>query len=248
MPLPKRITPDNIIDAAVEIKYLSNLPFEVLIGIFFNAFDETYRYTSRPLQPNLPFLPFNPALSIAFSTSSQPVFYNDHFSIRLLSNSIIFGCLNNKYIGWESYKTEIEKVLRTLAGTGHITTWIRIGIRYISEYLKKDLKEFTKFDFTFGLPEVQSLSTTFRSEFGYKDAKVVLNLNNMVPTIRQQSVGNTAELVETSIIDVDVIKDPLAINEVTELMDAINATHDLEKELFFNLLTEKFLTTLNPIY
>jgi uncharacterized protein (TIGR04255 family) len=166
----------------------------------------------------------------------------------LAPNAVIFGCLNNKYIGWDKYKVEIEKVLRTFAGTGHITKWIRVGIRYISEYLNRDLRECTKFDFTFGLPEARSSSTTFRSEFEYKGAKVILNLNNKMPLIRQQSADNTAQIVQTSIIDLDVIKEPLAVVEIGDLMEVINTTHDLEKELFFNLLTEEFLTTLNPVY
>jgi uncharacterized protein (TIGR04255 family) len=200
------------------------------------------------MQPNFPGLPFYQVPGITFNIGSQPVFYNEHVSIRLAPNSVIFGCLNNKYIGWDSYNAEIKKVLKTFAGTGHITTWTRLGIRYVSEYLNKDLRECTKFDFTFGLPEVQSVSTAFRSEFEYKDAKVILNLNNKMPSIRQQPADNSAQIVQTSIIDLDVIKEPLTIVDFGELMQAINNVHDLEKELFFSLLTEEFLTTLNPVY
>jgi hypothetical protein len=42
---------------------------------------------------------------------------------------------------------------------------IQVGVRYISEYEKKDLKDCIKFNFSFGLPQVQSETTAFRSEF-----------------------------------------------------------------------------------
>ena len=52
MNLPKKIDPDNLKETVVEIKYLSELPFEILVGIFFNAFDKSFNYTNRPLQQN----------------------------------------------------------------------------------------------------------------------------------------------------------------------------------------------------
>ena len=248
MPLPKRITPDSIIDATVEVKYLSNLPFELLVGFFFSALDDSYHYTSRAMQPNLPALPFTQGSGITFNMGVQPLFYNDHISIRLAPNTVIFGCLNNKYIGWDVYRVEIEKVLKAFEGTGHISKWVRIGIRYITEYLNKDLKECTKFTFTFGLPDVRSSSTTFRSEFPYKAVKAILTLNNQMPSIRQQASSSTVQIVQTSVIDLDVIREPLDIAGVGDLMNVVNATHEIEKELFFNLLTEEFLKTLNPEY
>ena len=156
MPFPKRIA-DNIIDAAVEAKYTSKYPFEVLIGLIFNALDESYQYTSRPLKAGIATQSFNhPFIPIAMNLGGQSLFYNELISVRLLPNAIGFACLA-KYIGWEDYSREIEKVLTTIVQTGYIDQWTRVGVRYMSEYVSADLKDCTKFNFTFGFPAVQRL-------------------------------------------------------------------------------------------
>jgi len=247
MPVPKKITPDSIIDAAIEIKYLSNLPFEVLIGVFFDAFDETYQYTTRPLKTQPSVLPTNPLQDLVLNIGSQSLLYNDSISIKLLPNSIVFGCLD-KYIGWERYSAEINKALNTIGATKRIEKWNRVGLRYIHEYPQKDLKEFTHFRFTFGFQDIQSTSTAFRTEFQFQGARFILNLNNKVPTLKQEETKKILQLVPTSIIDVDVIKDNLSLTRIEELLEVIHHTHDIEKAFFFDLLTKEYVDTLKPEY
>jgi uncharacterized protein (TIGR04255 family) len=110
------------------------------------------------------------------------------------------------------------------------------------------LQDCTKFEFSFGFPEVQSISTAFHSEFEYKQTKVILNLNNKIPIVRQQAINKEPEVVPTSIIDVDVIKEPLEIEKIEDVLNVLHQVHENEKEVFFTLLTEDFLQTLNPEY
>ena len=246
MPFPKRIA-DNIIDAAIETKYISQYPFEVLIGLIFNALDESYQYTSRPLKAGISTLSLQPITPIAMSMGGQGLFYNELISVRLLPNAIGFACLA-KYIGWEDYRREIESVLTTIGQTGYIEQWTRVGVRYMNEYVNTDLKECTKFNFTFGFPMVQSQSTLFRTEFVFNDRRVIMNLSNKVPTLHPQTATSAPEIVSSSIIDIDVIAEPLTIDNINALMDVIDSTHAVEKELFFTLLKTEFLQTLKPEY
>jgi uncharacterized protein (TIGR04255 family) len=110
------------------------------------------------------------------------------------------------------------------------------------------LKSCTKFSFSFGFPDVQSISSAFRTEFEYKNAKVILNLNNKIPIVRQQATNREPEVIPTSIIDVDVIREPLEIEKIDDLAGIIDQVHEIEKEVFFSLLTDDFLKTLNPEY
>ena len=244
MQLPKKITPDSIINAVVEIRYESNTPFELLIGLLAHAFDDSYTYTARPLKPSPMATPIQ---ELTLNFGGQSLLYNSKISIRLLPNSFVFNCLG-KYIGWESFRQEINKALLIIENSGHILKWNRLGLRYITEYLKTDLKDCTKFSFTFGFPAVQSLSTTFHNEFEYQGVKVIMNLNNKVPTVRQQEPNKMLEVVPTSIIDVDVIKEPLALKKAEEIMTVMDEVHNYEKEVFFTLLTKEFLETLHPEY
>ena len=249
MALPKKITPDFIKEAVVEIRYLSNVAPEVLIGLFFEAFDDSWIYTNRPAQAPLmpPPLP-NAIQEMTIRIGIESLLYNDKISIRLVPNSFIFTCLNNKYIGWDEYQKEIIKALRIFQSTKRITAWIRVGFRYISEYPNKELKDCVKFNFTFGFPNIQSKTTAFRSEFDFKDSKVILNLSNKVPVIIQNPSTKQAEIIPTSITDIDVITENINITSLEDLLNVIEECHSKEKELYFGIINQEFLNSLNPQY
>jgi len=249
MSLPKKITPSNLKEAVVEIKYISDLPFEVLVGIFFKALDDTYKYTNRPLQQ----LPFRQGLQaklgqeITIRVGHPSLFYNDKISIQLSENTFVFTSLD-EYIGWQDYKPQIEKALQQLMSTNHVKKCTRVGLRYISEYAGKDLKDCINFSFSFGLPQVQSETTAFRSEFIYNGTKIILNLNNKVPFIRQQPSARQVEITQVSIVDIDVIADNLEISDLDQLLKTIEENHTKEKEIYFGMLKKDFLQSLNPEY
>ncbi|GAH21632.1 unnamed protein product [marine sediment metagenome] len=141
MKIPKKISPDRIKDAIVEVRYDTQLPYEVAIGMFYQSLDDTYTYTNRPLgQQKFPIsLPANLPQEITLSLGTQNIFYNDKIKIQLKSNSIIFSCLKD-YISWSDYRPEIEKVLIQISKAKVIEKYNRIGVRYISEYPETDLK------------------------------------------------------------------------------------------------------------
>ena len=229
MPLPKKITPSNLKEAVVEIKYISNLPFEVLIGIFYKALSD-YTYTNRPIKPLRQGLPAKLGEEITIRVGNPSLFYNDKISIQLSEQSVVFTALD-EYIGWHEYKPQIEQALARLMSTNNIKKCTRVGLRYISEYRNKDLKDCINFSFTFGLPQVESETTAFRSEFMYNGTKIILNLNNKVPFINHQPSTNQAEIIKTSMVDIDVISDGLEITNLDDLLKAIEENHTKEKEV-----------------
>jgi len=154
----------------------------------------------------------------------------------------------DEYIGWKDYKPEIKKALSQLMETNHIKKCTRVGLRYISEYPDKDLKDCIKFKFSFGLPQFESETTAFRSEFMYNDTKVILNLNNKVPFIKQEINTKQTVIIRTSIIDIDVISENLEIDNLNDLLNTIEMNHTKEKEVYFSMLKDEFLQSLNPEY
>jgi uncharacterized protein (TIGR04255 family) len=249
MLLPKRIYPDKIRESVVEVQYSSNFPFEILLGRFFNALEGAYTYTNRPIKP--PALAQSggayPSPELRIKIGNANLFYNEKITIQLSSNKIVFTCLE-AYIGWELYFPEIKGALNMLFSTGNLQTFSRVGMRYISEYSNMDLKELIKFNFSFGLPGVKSDTTAFRSEFAFKDSKVILNLSNKVPVWKQNLTNKTIEIIPTSIIDVDIISDNLNLSTLEDLLKVIDENHSKEKEVFFGMLQEEFLNSLNPQY
>ena len=249
MKIPKKIFPDRIVDAIVEIKYTLNQPFEVALGMFYAHIDDTYSYTSRPQNNNNKLVHQSNQFAgnkFEIQLGLKPIFYNDKIKIEITQGSIIFNCLN-EYIGWENYIQEINQFLTQITAANLIQAFNRIGIRYISHYPQIQITEFTKFMFSFGLPELKSDSFSFHSEYNVDDYKVILNFNNNISIFKADETGNILS-TPTSVIDIDVIKENLEETNLQTLIVSIEKAHSKEKEIFFALLNDSFLKSLNPEY
>lgn len=234
MKLPLKISPDHIKESVIEIKYESNLPYEVLVGYIYNSLDDTYKYASHPQQ-----FAINAPNEISINLGVLNLFFTDRIKLQLMPNSLIFNCID-KYIGWKDYKAEIEKTIIQITTIKEIKKFTRVGIRYISEYSEMEIINCTKFNFSFGIPQIKSDNYSFRTEFDWDNLRVVLNLKH--------SADSTKEIKLVSIIDIDIISDNLNIENTEDLITKIEENHIKEKEVFFNLLKPEYLETLNPEY
>ncbi len=82
----------------------------------------------------------------------------------------------------------------------------------------------------------------------YKEIKVILNLNNKVPVVKQQLSSKQTETIKTSIIDIDIIAEKQETKTLKELLSVIENNHTIEKEIFFGMLKEDYLQSLQPQY
>ena len=246
MQLPKKINPDRVKDAIVEVKYYSEIPFEVLVGFIFKSLDdESFTYLNRPPALNIPQVSGKLA---TLSLGNQYIFTTEKIKLQLQPNSLIFNILgSSSYIGWQDYFPEIEKVLSQIAGNGIVKYYNRVGVRFISEYPDIDLKDCIKFNFTFGLPKVDSKTYSFKSEFELNQKRVILNLNNRLPILRNKEEPDSNFI---SRIDIDIVKTEIEVadDKFSELLEVIDSAHEDEKYIFFNILKSEFLKTLNPEY
>jgi len=242
MKIPRKITPDRIRDSIVEFRYETKTPFEAFVGLFYQVAKDSFTYTKRPLGKPIS-VPSSLTQEINLSLGGISLFYNDKIKIQLQPNSIIFNCLDG-YIGWENYKYEIEKSMLLFGDAIQIDSYTRIGMRYISEYPDMDLTDCAKFKFEFGMSEIKSEIYSFRSEFKWKDYKVLLNLNNRLLVVKEHGKEGTP----TSIVDIDVIENDIEENSLPAILEKLESLHMSEKEIFFNILNDDFLKKLNPEY
>ena len=98
------------------------------------------------------------------------------------------------------------------------------------------MKSLDKFSIRYILKK-QKKTVETDSDSSFSDT-YILNNNNLL------SVANNP----ISNIDIDVIMENLKISSIKELLECIEKTHLKEKEVFFNLLNEKFLDSLNPVF
>ncbi len=249
MQLPRKITPDNIHEAVVELKYNSDISFEILIGIFFSLLDEKYTYTNRPLQQSVPSIALSNNLQteVNFKFGVQNIFYTENIQIVCSPNTIVFSSVH-QYVGWIIFHEEIKSFINQIWKSDKLKNFFRIGVRYITHYAHQELKNLIKFQFSFGLPQIKSTKFLFKSEFDWDEFHIILNLSSRYFSKQTiQSGGAEIKTEPLSIVDIDTICQ-IEISNLNELYKMIESTHLKEKEVFFNLIDENYLKTLNPEY
>lgn len=244
MLLPKRIEPNRIKDSLVEVRFTSKLPYEIYLGLIYKSLEVNYKYTNRPQNPQKTInLPIDGDREIKLSLGSgSSLFYNDFIKFEIQRGAIIFNCFD-KYVSWEIYKDEIIKVLRHLHNSNVVELYNRIGVRYISEYQDLDIKDITKFEFTFGLPEVSSDNYSFKAEYIRYESRIIISLTSRLPV-----VTSDAQKKIVTAIDIDVIKEKFDTSDLDNLIQVLEDAHEVEKMTFFSLLKDDFLQSLNPEY
>ncbi len=248
MTIPKKIHPDPVKDAIVEVRYESELPYEVLIGKFYEALKDQYHYVSRSRNPNIEHKQGDQQNLINVNLSNKGLFYNDWIKLELEPNKIVFNYNASKaseYIGWQMFFPKIQEVLNTAFNIDEIEAITRIGVRYISEFVGSDIVPHLNADFQpkIELPPFNTL--TFRANFKDEDFNYTIMVSNELS--RKNDAGEDQTV---SLMDIDVYYlNKEALNQSFEsLVGIVDDAHTKQKDLFFNLITQDFLATLNPEY
>lgn len=243
MRIPVKITPDRIRDSIVQVFFQSSVPFEALIGVFYTTLlNSGWKYANRAnqsLQPG--------KLVIELTNSPQHFFIKDNVRFQLFPNqSVAFNC-NNGYIGWKNYSKYINEVLTEISKTNYLSKFSRIGIRYISEFANIDIFEKIKIKVDIPFAENKVSNSSHRIVLIDGEITKTINIANKIPA-NTNLTGQTERVNYISMLDIDVVKKSLSINDISILEDEINNVHAIEKEIFFELLRDEFLQTLNPQY
>lgn len=237
MDIPKSITPNRLKNSILEIFIDYNEPFEILFGVFYNNVLKNGHYKNIELS--------NENSSIDDLSNKKILFYNDNIKFLFSENKLVINC-NEKYESWSIYFSEVKNIFGFFDLNSSVII-SKIGLRYISEYPEIDLKENMKFEFKFGFPDIKSNSYSFNTEFNYKDSIAILTIRNQIPF---NNKSNKNEIIKVSLIDIDIVKDNLnlKINDTKSIFDLIEKSHLYEKEIFFSILNEDFIKSLNPQY
>lgn len=230
MKIPKKITPDNLKDTIVQVLYEPSCYSELLLGLFYKIFNEKYKFvTESNVNQNLNF----------FSQTSQAYFVDqsDNIKITINDNNITFNSLK-EYHGWNNFFPIIEETIKTIEKEKLVKQFLRIGVRYISQFNNIAIFDNIKMNLSFPISE-DLFQTKFRTEFKSNSFKIILNLLNKMKHKENEFV---------SIVDIDILKH-FQLGVVTkEVLETIDLAHKKQKETFFSLLTDEYLKTLNPEY
>ncbi len=238
MKIPKKITPDFIRDSFVEIRFASEYPFEVTLGIFVNAFEGTdFQFATKLPTANRALSKEQSELEKLFTLSTF-FLYNDKIKIQFQPGTIIFNCLED-YVNWQNYMPLIQDSMQRIQDSKVVHVFERVGLRYINEFKGYDLNKILNFSIPFTLENHEFRVATSKIEFNSDGYRVNVGVTSH-PVVEGESKSN--------LLDIDVFRSGLNITKSDELFPIIETCHVKEKTVFFSLLNPEFLSSLNPEY
>ncbi|HOX74846.1 MAG: TIGR04255 family protein [Candidatus Methanofastidiosum sp.] len=234
MKLPLKISPCPIVEALLEIRFTTVIHPDAVFGLFYNALKSDF-----PKVDNLPILQIPDALRATDPNLKYKPLYkisNKDFVVQIGSDVFSINSMPD-YFGWSIFSERIFDVLHRIEELKIINSINRLGIRYIN-FFEGNIFDNINLKICINDEGINYKNTVIRTEMAQDTFISTLQIANNISNKKQFG----------SIIDIDTFKD----NDLTDFFRVketlINDGHSKEKELFFNLLKEDFLSKLNPEY
>lgn len=243
---PISIDPCPLIDALVEVRFDPAVQPEAVFGILLTKLSHKFPKVV-PLQPAI--LPeemrkLNPALFF------QPQFRLEGEKFAALIGPNVFAvAMLGQYPGWKVLSNEFRQTLRVVHESQVIKTTSRFALHYVNYFDRNILPQLT-LSVTIDAEPVNGESTVFKTILqgdGYRlQLQVVTDLK---VSTNNPSLGVDPNVLG-SLIDIDCFIDYPTVGEdfLGSLGSFMESAHAAEKKLFFDLLADEFLKTLNPKY
>ena len=238
MVFPEKITPCPIIETVFELRFKSSINSNAVFGIIYSALQaqfpkvETLPILQIPeaIRKNDPNLRYKPSYKIS----------NDNYIVQI-GDEVIAISSNVNYPGWKNYSEVLLNVLTSLHKIKVIQNIERVGLRYINFFENINIFDNVNIKLNMYQKEISNKNTFIRTEeHGAIFVGTIQVANNI-------SVKNKVG----SLIDIDVYNDNnknKLDNFFSTKKEFIDKAHLFEKKLFYDLLTEDFLKSLNPVY
>lgn len=234
MTLPKAISPCPILDALFEIRFTTKIHPSAVFGMIYNVLQ-----TDFPKVENLPILQLPEAVRATdpnFKFKPHYRISNQSFVTQIGPDVLTISSFP-KYAGWDEFSKQIFSILEKIEKVAIIGSVSRIGIRYIN-FFEKDVFKDIDLKIYLGENDIAYKNTIIRTEIQQESYKSSLQVANNAN--HNNKLG--------SIIDIDTFTESNLSNFFNNKIDLISEGHTKEKELFYSLLKDEFLKTLNPIY
>ncbi len=239
MKLPKKISKCPIIDAVIEIRFESSINSNAIFGIIYSCLQAEYPKVEtlpilqvpEPLRENDPVFKYKPHYKIS----------DDQYTIQIGSDVIAFGSVI-PYPGWTEFSRKFQSNFDNILKTGIIHKVIRLGVRYINYFdnniFDNVILEFKSTDNILNLP---TGNTVIRTDVPCNSYTSTLQITN------NAKIDPENEIVG-SLIDIDTFKIYQDMSFLNSYKSEIQNAHNIEKELFFSILKQDYINSLEPVY
>jgi len=235
MKLPTKISPCPIKEANVEIRFDAFVPNEAVFGVLYNVFkDKLTDFKKLPISQ----------VPTEIITKDPKLIYQPHYHAKYKGLNVMFGPKvvnvgsNEEYIGWTTYYKTIREITKKIMDTKILSKVTRIGIRYVN-FFDYNIFPNTTMTVAMGNDDITKSDTT------------ITTVKKSSKFLSKVTISNNALIEDSglngSIIDIDtyIEKDNISKASIDKL---INEAHTEEKRLFFKIITNDYLETLNPDY
>jgi uncharacterized protein (TIGR04255 family) len=238
--LPKEIEPCPIIEAAFEIRFNTSTPWVELPGVVSKILDPQFterreldlNKTPDEVKKHLPGAAYLPHYQ----------FLSERFIINLAPQMVGFCVVPGTYPGWSVLIEELHKFLDRALSEGFINEGARLGVRYTDFFSTNIFKHISLRIDIAGLA-IEDKERQFITVFKEGSMTVRLKLVDGALYSKEQ------ELLKGSIFDIDVAINAMDFElESGNIIHQFAEAHSLIKNLFFGLITQEYLNTLNPTY
>lgn len=236
--LPIRITPCPIIEAILEIRFVTAHDWSLLPGLLFKEIKERYSKIEKLPLAQMPddIRRTNPELVHAPLAN----FIGEGFTIQF-GPRVVALVSNKEYPGWTRVSEELDWLLGKLQAADFILEGERLGMRYI-DFFNTDLFPHLTLQFQAENQPISGFEMNFTTAFAREDftARLILNNGALVRTADQVLKG--------SVLDLDLSLGASDFELFSTSAERFEQAHRLNKEIFFGLLKPDFLASLSPDY
>jgi len=236
MRLPIRLEKTPLIDSIIEVRFDTNIVSSAVFGVIYNQIRADYSGTVV----NLPIAQLPEAIRVSDPNLKYKPLYRieGEKTVIQIGSDVINLSSKMPYIGWSEFSRIAIKVLKNAFESGAVGRITRLGHRYIN-FIDRDV--ISELAMTFTMSEVD--------ESQIKSLNIRTTISNGV-FVNSLSFANDGQYKGHlgSLIDIDTSREYTDDYFKEHIENELNGAHQCEKELFFSLLKDPLLKSLNPIY
>lgn len=233
--LPKKISPCPIVDASFGINFETKRLPDTIFGVLYEKLSEKYLKHQRLPLASMPPEIINEDPRLKYQPHHK--ISNEDFSILIGPNTFSISH-NSDYNGWDFFISEINDCISILKKSSLVYEIKRLGLRYIDLFENIDI-----FDVLKEKVELRSNSTQLRTKITSDDFYHILQITN-----DSKFLDKNGQEKQGSLLDIDTTLMIYRPNEFDYVEKFLEKAHQKEKELFYSLLKDDFIQTLNPEY
>jgi len=241
--LPVSIEPCPIVDATAELRFEPAVPSAVAVGLAYERLVKKFPRVS-PLQI-IPFPDEFHKINPALAHQAQFRFESDEY-VALLGPTMFAVGVNGPYTKWPRISPNLQEAFDLIRETKIVGVPIRFGFKYMNFFPGNAL---SNLNVTFNVAdtEIAEEGTLLQTQVLCQPFKILLQIiTGAQITSRVLPVDPNTR---GTLLSLDCFKEQsFEADFLEKISENLELAHNKEKELFFRLLKDEFIQTLNPKY